>query len=114
MDKESFEVVKYINKLEDIVGTVDATGVTDFVSTGYKKGYLQDVVVQIGKAKFRTCSEFLEIQEEKISGYGRIYLESFIKAKLVARGFGVDYILNHRGLVGAVIEECWAEFREET
>ena len=49
-------------KLEDCACEVIETGVTDWVVAGVLNHcYIQDIVVKIGKAEFRTCSAFVEL-----------------------------------------------------
>ena len=45
--------------LKHIVGEVVEIGVTDSICVGVLSARIQDIIVQIGKAKFRTCSKFV-------------------------------------------------------
>jgi len=51
--------------LEDIVGKVVKTNVKNRGCFGAFDIYVQDIVVKLGKAKFRTCSQFVEVVEEE-------------------------------------------------
>jgi hypothetical protein len=51
--------------LEDIVGEVVKTNVKNHGCFGAFDIYVQDIVVKLGKAKFRTCSQFVEVVKEE-------------------------------------------------
>lgn len=67
-DGEYYIVMAYLSitgkeeQLKDILCEVIEVGVTDFICPGYLKAYMQDIVVQVGNAMFRTCSAFVKHQ----------------------------------------------------
>lgn len=69
--KEYFIVNSYLEltgsplNLQAIKGTVTAININNRVTIGYTKAYLQDIIVQIGNAKFRTCSALVSKYERK-------------------------------------------------
>lgn len=56
-----FDLTGLYEPLKDIEGTVLEVNVDDFVCTShFETAYLQDVVIELGNAKFRTMSNFIQ------------------------------------------------------
>ena len=51
--------------LMDCDAKVIETGVSNYIRIGVRTAYVQDIVVEIGTAKFRTCSMFVTNLREK-------------------------------------------------
>jgi len=60
--REYPEVTGNPNKLKDIVGTVKEINIQDYISPSeaVNLAYRQDIIVQIGKALFRTASRLVK------------------------------------------------------
>jgi len=47
--------------LKEIIGTVVQTNITDYILISNNDyAYLQDIVIELGEGRFRTCSAFLK------------------------------------------------------
>jgi hypothetical protein len=65
---DSYPEVTGIDKvLSKIDAKVVEIGINDYVVIGVSSVYVQDIIIQIGEAQFRTCSQFVRnIREKKL------------------------------------------------